>query len=150
MRSRKLARRALVVLGIVMVLSLIAPQAAHATTYNEKFSSFLINGYDRNPRGLRSLALNEFVSNIARSHSAQMARAGRIYHSNLSSVGSRISGWRVLGENVGMGPDLRVLNQAFMNSPGHRANLLCKCFRYVGIGVVQSGRTYFVTHIFYG
>lgn len=150
MRPRKLGRRLVVVLGIVMVLSLIAPQAAQATTYNEKLSTYLINHYDRNPRGLRSLVLNEFVSNIARSHSVQMARAGKIYHSNLSSVDSRIAGWRVLGENVGMGPDIRVLNQAFMNSPGHRANLLCKCFSRIGVGVVQSGRTYFVTHIFYG
>ena len=150
MRPRKFGRRLVVVLGIILVIGLIAPQAAQATTYPEKLSGYYINRLDRGPRGLPYLALNEYVSNIARAHSVQMARAGRIYHSNLNTVGSKIAGWRVLGENVGMGPDLRVLNQAFMNSPGHRANLLCKCFRYMGIGVVQSGRYYFVTHIFYG
>lgn len=150
MRPRITRRRITIVAGIVLTLGFLVPQAAHATTYNEKFSTFLINHYDRNPRGLRSLALNEFVSNIARSHSTMMARRGTIYHSNLSLVGTRISGWRVLGENVGVGPNLRTLNQAFMNSRLHRANLLCKCFSKIGVGVVYSRGYYWVTHIFYG
>lgn len=143
-------RKLVLVVGMVLALSFIAPQAAQATTSAEKYSTYLINHYDRVPRGLRALMLNEYVSNVARSHSYGMARAGKIYHSNLRIVGTRIAGWRVLGENVGVGPDLKAINRAFMNSPGHRANLLCKCYRYVGVGVVQSRGYYWVTHIFWG
>lgn len=144
-------RRTLTILTAVLTFSIFAPTAAHATTYDERVSVYFINQYDRKPRGLRPLAINESASNLARSHSAAMARSGRLYHSSLSYLGSKISGWSTLGENVGVGTSLRTLNQAFMNSPTHRSNILCRCFRQIGVGVVRDRRGYYwVTHIFIG
>ena len=44
------------------------------------------------------------------------------------------TGWSVLGENVGKGPSVSVLHQAFMESPSHKANILGD-FDRVGVGV---------------
>jgi hypothetical protein len=47
--------------------------------------------------------------------------------------------WTALAENVGFGPseDPGVLFQAYMNSPPHRANILDRSTRYLGVGTVE-------------
>ncbi|NHZ70897.1 MAG: hypothetical protein GWP18_04580 [Proteobacteria bacterium] len=72
------------------------------------------------------------LTDDARAQSAAMAAKGSIYHNpGLSGV---TSGWEKLGENVGVGFDVNMLHQAFMDSAGHRANILGD-FNYIGVGV---------------
>ncbi len=72
------------------------------------------------------------LTDDARAQSAAMAAKGSIYHNpGLSGV---TSGWQKLGENVGVGFDVDMLHQAFMDSAGHRANILGD-FNYIGVGV---------------
>lgn len=57
--------------------------------------------------------------------------------------------WNSLGENVGYGPSIPSIQDAFMNSPGHRVSILKAQYEIVGLGVVHgtcSGkeRTYIV------
>jgi hypothetical protein len=95
---------------------------------------------ERAQRGLGTMAVNQDLVAMARRHSQQMADAGTIYHNqNLAAEGPR--GWRLLGENVGVGPDCDSLHVAFMESPHHRDNILEPRFSYVGMGVVRSGDT---------
>ena len=56
--------------------------------------------------------------------------------------------WQRIGENVGVGYSVSSLHDAFMNSSGHRANILGD-FNRVGVGVVHeaSGRIW-VTVVF--
>ncbi|MBA3758188.1 CAP domain-containing protein [Candidatus Saccharibacteria bacterium] len=82
----------------------------------------------------------------------KMVAAGRISHDpNLGGAGTQCYGsrWNKLGENVGVGYDSAGLMQAFINSPGHNANLLDSAWEYLGVGAVRgsNGRT-FVTHRF--
>jgi len=83
------------------------------------------------------------LSSIARSHSALMASKGTIFHtSNLARAFSRFT-WTLGGENVGMGPSMDSLHQAFMASLHHRENNLDKRFHRFGVGVVwRSGIAY--------
>lgn len=68
----------------------------------------------------------------ARQHSANQARSGRMYHGGTS-------GWN--GENVAVGQrDAEDVTRAWMNSPGHRANILNGRFTEIGVGAV--GRYY--------
>src|SRR5204862_1717148 len=48
------------------------------------------------------------------------------------------------GENVGVGPNVDSLEDAFMNSPEHRANILDSDYTEIGIGtaVGKDGRLY--------
>lgn len=44
--------------------------------------------------------------------------------------------WLKLGENVGYGGTIRQVHDAYMNSPGHRANILDPAFQWVGAAAV--------------
>ena len=81
----------------------------------------------------------------ARAHSAEMMAAGNIFHSsNLAGVAS---GWESLAENVGAGPSVSSLHTAFMDSAGHRRNILGD-FNYAGVGVKEADGQIWVTVIF--
>jgi len=82
--------------------------------------------------GLAPLETYWDLTDDARAHSSRMLDKGEIYHS--SSLGSVTGVWEALGENVGMGVDLTGLHNAFMNSSGHKANILGN-YNYVGVGV---------------
>jgi hypothetical protein len=48
--------------------------------------------------------------------------------------------WSRAGENVGVGPDLDALFDAFVASPAHYANVVDPGFDLVGIGITLTGR----------
>ena len=105
----------------------------------------------RASRGLNRLTLDVSLSDKARAHSRAMARQARIFHSsNLSRTYGSGEGTRYLGENVGVGASMRSLHDAFMRSTGHRANILKRQYKRVGVGVVRSGSRYYVTVAFLG
>jgi hypothetical protein len=75
-----------------------------------------------------------------------MAAAGRIWHSTLSD--NITADWKKLGENVGMGGSVDGLHAAFVASPHHYENLVDANFGQIGIGIVMSGDTIFVSEMF--
>jgi hypothetical protein len=77
-----------------------------------------------------------------------MMDANQIYHSTSGELKTAAgSGWSQLGENVGRGGTVSSLHQAFMNSPGHRANILGE-YNYVGIGTGTKEGVLYVTVVF--
>lgn len=58
----------------------------------------------------------------------------RLAHSRLSDGAP--SNWTKLGENVGMGGSIVQVHQAYMNSSGHRRNILDPAFTQMGAGAV--------------
>lgn len=106
-----------------------------------------INGL-RASRGLSQLAVHSQLLSVARNWTERMVQAGRISHNpNLSS---EVSGdWTKLGENVGVGPTVDDLMNAFMASPAHYRNLVDPEWNYVAVGVVRAadGQLY-TTHNF--
>jgi uncharacterized protein YkwD len=99
----------------------------------------------RSTRGLPGLQLNGSLVGMARGWSQQMASAGTISHNPNLGVQAP-SNWQRLGENVGAGPDVQQLHDAFVNSPSHYSNMVDGAFREIGIGVViRSDGTIFVT-----
>jgi len=111
----------------VMVVGLAVPaQAGPEGTLFSRINS------SRSASGLAPLETYWDLTDDARAHSARMMDRGSIYHN--PSLGSVTGVWQALGENVGMGIDLNAMHDAFMNSPGHRANILGN-YNYVGVGV---------------
>ena len=91
---------------------------------------------DRSAEGLSTLATYWDLEDDALAHTERMIDAGHIYHNpNLADVAGPV--WSRLGENVGVGGTVETLHQAFMNSPGHRANVLGD-YTHVGIGVQRD------------
>jgi hypothetical protein len=95
---------------------------------------------DRAAARLKGLSTSSDLQSLAQSRANEMAKAGRIYHT--PNLGTRVSGWKRLGENVGRGPELRDIETAFMNSPSHRENILDPGFSQLGVGVTFDGKEY--------
>jgi hypothetical protein len=105
---------------------------------------------ERSHVGRPRLAVKDDLTVIARRHSRRMAGDHTIYHNN--NLGNEIPGkWYAAGENVGMGPDCQSIHDAFMASPGHRANILDRDYNQVGVGVaLDEHGTVYVTEDFAG
>lgn len=104
---------------------------------------------ERQKNGLAPLTLDSAISNVARMKSKDMSDNNYFAHQSptygsagdmLTQFGIRWSAW---GENIASGqrtPE-EVVN-AWMNSEGHRANILSPNFSKIGVGYVNDGRPY--------
>jgi uncharacterized protein YkwD len=70
-----------------------------------------------------------------------MVEAGYLFHSDLEGCGT-------CGEIVGVGSGLRPLMRAFLHSKPHRRILLSRTYTRVGIGVVRSDGSVWLTAVF--
>lgn len=138
---------ALLTLALVLAsLPLSAlPAGAVVDTGAEARFLQLIN-QERAGAGLGGLSMSAELVAVAREHSAEMGGAGDLYHN--PNLESEVVDWLSIGENVGRGPSVSSLHDAFMASPGHRENILYHKYTQVGIGVeVVEGRIW-VTQVF--
>ena len=138
-----------VVLTVVIALMTIGlGSAVFADSGSEQAFLSAINS-SRASAGLGPLSMEGNLRAHARNHTADMIAADKIYHSTSAELQAAAgSGWSKLGENVGRGGTVASLHQAFMDSPGHRANILGD-YNYAGIGTdtAPDGRLY-VTVVF--
>lgn len=110
---------------------------------------------ERAANGLAPLTLNEKLCGVARTKSQDMKDLGYFSHTS-PTYGSPFDmmksfgiSYRTAGENIAMGqrtPE-EVVN-AWMNSPGHRANILNPSFTQIGVGYVANGNYW--TQMFIG
>jgi cysteine-rich secretory family protein len=136
----------LLVSSALIVFGLLAENASADQFSDEDRFIQLINS-DRAASGLPGLAMDGTLRDLARRHSGEMAGAGQIFHN--SGLASQVpGGWSAIGENVGVGGSVDGLHAAFMNSSGHRANVLGG-YDKAGIGIVMSGSTIYVTEVFW-
>ncbi len=131
--TRRRSRRRLAWVGaavavVVMALGACSPEINHSTD--------LLNA-DRGSAGLPGLSTNIDLYLKAQGWSNHLAQVQSLSHSNLPDGNGY--NWSRLGENVGYGYSLEQVQQAFMSSPGHRANILDGGFNRVGIGVSRDG-----------
>jgi uncharacterized protein YkwD len=100
--------------------------------------------------GLRPVHENLQLDVKADNWAQTMRNSCRIWHSRLADGAP--SNWRKLGENVGMGGNVGQIHWAYMNSPGHRANVLDPRFTAMGTAAVWGNcngyRTLFTVHVF--
>jgi hypothetical protein len=100
----------------------------------------------RQAKGKAKVEVYWDLTDDARSHSRKMAERQELFHT--PNLGSVTTDWKALAENVGVGPSVDLIFDAFMNSSGHRANILGS-YNYIGVGVKtdDAGRLW-VTMIF--
>jgi hypothetical protein len=96
----------------------------------------------RSSAGLPGYAWADDLAAVAQAQAERMAQRLHIYHN--PNLGSDVSGWKKVGENVGVGVGPYQVQQAFMDSPGHRANILSESYTEIGIGTTigTDGRLY--------
>lgn len=112
----------------------------------------------RQKQGLAPLSLNTKLAQVARSYSQRMAE--QKFFSHTSPAGDNIEDraraagifYFMIGENLFTSTNIpqpaTAAVQGWMNSPGHRANILRPEYRETGIGVWQIGNTYYITQLF--
>lgn len=116
--------------------------SAHASNAEEADYLARIND-ERRAHGLRALREKTDLDRVAQRWSEHMADANRLQHN--PRLTRQVTGWRVVGENVGEGGTIRDLDAAFMASPEHRANVLDRDYTQVGIGTVRRDGILWIT-----
>ncbi|GLX21504.1 MULTISPECIES: CAP domain-containing protein [Streptomyces] len=123
-----------------------APQAAGALPEAQAKVLELVN-QARAAAGCPALTVNEKLTKAAQDHSADMAAHRNMSHtgSDGSDPGGRITRagyqWRTYGENVAYGySSPEQVMEGWMNSPGHKRNILDCSYKEIGIGLAQPGQ----------
>ncbi len=103
---------------------------------------------ERIEAGLHPLTWNDQLFNAARSHSLNMAVENYFSHTSLDgrSAGDRIFDagydWQTYGENIAYGyTDPDAVMTGWMNSDGHRANILNGSFCELGVGMAEHANS---------
>jgi|ERR1044072_3783042 uncharacterized protein YkwD len=115
--------------------------------------------YERARQGLKPLIWNDRVANMARLHSRHMAdqhffshqdKDGQIVSNRANKAGIT---WTSIGENLiwfsGASDPVKYAVDSWMDSHGHRINILTKGWKQTGIGaVVAPDGSYYLTQVF--
>jgi hypothetical protein len=142
-----LPRRLTLILTVVALMAAMIPAASPAladTGAEGQFVSLL--NQERAAKGLPKLSVASDLTAVARRHSQRMADGNNLHHN--PNLGSDVSGWQKVGENVGRGPSAGAIHQGFMNSPSHAQNILDSDWTQVGVGVVVRDGQVWVTEVF--
>jgi uncharacterized protein YkwD len=100
---------------------------------------------ERVAAGLKPLAADPELTQVARRHSGDMFARGYFAHNTpegidpferMHEAGVRFD---TAGENLALAPTVQVAHTGLMNSLGHRANILRPEFGRVGIGILDGG-----------
>lgn len=115
-----------------------------------------LTNVERQKAGLPAYAHNWELSRVARYKSQDMANKGYFSHTS-PTYGSpfqmmksfRIN-YRAAGENIAMGQrTAQAVVQGWMNSSGHRANILSRNFTHIGVGYAKNSKgTIYWTQMF--
>lgn len=148
-------RRLLVtaVAAVVVAAGLGVPSAmapAQATSPNSRamdasFDSQVLHytNVERSKRGLRALRPGGCADGFASRHTQRLASRDAFHHQALRPV-LRTCKKRTAGENLAYrSPSLSAQQvvSMWMKSPGHRANILAKKYRFLGVDAFRSERT---------
>ena len=130
MRSRLLfvASMLSLVVSAFALPATAAERAAAPALYTVEENLVYYTNLQRQRHGLRPLTLDTGLLQSARGHAAWMARANSLTHTT-----------RSVAENIAMGqPNSLQAVQDWMNSPGHRANMLNGGYSRVGAAAYTS------------
>ncbi len=155
----KMSKTIAVFSAVVMAMSATVT-LNQSVSAGEDFGSYadevvsLVNA-ERASVGLQPLEAVPVLNDVATMRSQEITRSfshtrpdGRSCSTALDDYGVK---WMTSGENIAYGYDSpeSVVN-GWMNSEGHRANILNQNFEYIGVGVVEYGGLLYWTQTFTG
>ena len=106
---------------------------------------------ERAKRGIAPLIWSNDLVGPAEQWSAAMASKNVLGHRDLSALSAALPSFERLGENIMVGPGTYSASQihaSWMNSAGHRANILEPRFNRIGIGVYSYNGQIWATQEF--
>ncbi len=144
-------------IGFILLLLLLQGFQDHTRSLEQRL--FAEINYVRSEHHLPDLRWNARIAEQARRHSDRMLHHHFLSHNDpeLGGPGDRLSTagivWRACAENIyqefGHSDPVRSAVQSWMQSPGHRQNLLSRIYTNTGIGVaISSQGEVIVTQLF--
>ena len=134
---------------------ILVPEVAVATTaagvaegtYESQVLTYT-NKY-RGSHDLKSLVVRSCVDSYAEKQARKMRDAHKLYHQSMTTIMSACN-LRMVGENIAYGyTSGHLVVNAWMNSPGHRANILKSGYRLLGVGAVKDSHgIWWVSQVF--
>ena len=146
-------RLVVVVAVLLLTLSLAAQNTSGFDAAGEAQILAALN-QSRAEAGVPPLKLDPKLTDAARNHALLLAKHHVLSHqfSGEPPLTERLRSTSLIftaaAENVGMNTQLDDVNDMFMRSPGHRANMLNSAYDGAGIGVVHIGSSYWITEDF--
>lgn len=140
--------------GLVSGTIVTSPASAQTVGIEAEFATRINEA--RIAAGLAPLTVVETLVEGARTWSFKMSEASgrnlagacKLSHNPSLAKEVRLR-WKMLGENVGCAASsAEAMHEAFMNSPQHRRNILDPKFDSLGVAIVTSDTTIFVTEVF--
>jgi len=139
--------------GLVAIVLVFLPAQASAQTFlpsDEERVHHMVDA-TRAEHGLGPLTRSGALDRVARAQSSRMVDRQELFHNpnlaaELTDVGVE---WLWSGENVGVGPYVVAIHDAFVASLHHYENIVRSNYDHIGVGVVSNpaGGVY-VTHVF--
>lgn len=122
------------------------------TSASDEQQALALLNQDRAKNGLSALKANAQLTALARSYAQDMIKRGYFSHYNPEgqSPFDRLNkagiSYKSAGENIGINTSVSGAETSFMNSSGHRANILNSGYTEAGVGVVRTsnGQVYVV------
>ena len=125
----------------LLVTAGTAAAPAEAQTAERKYArqATVATNANRAQEGLAALRTGKCLRRVAVRQATLMAQREQLFHQDLGAVIENCH-LNTAGENVAYGyPNGRsVVNDGWMRSEGHRANILSPSFRIIGIGARQG------------
>lgn len=147
-RRPALLRRATAALVLVLAAAVLVPTSAAAAS-GTAGEVFTLTNTERAKAGVRALVSDPALDAAAAEWARHLAATCTFEHSTSQWRSSRVAayGWVATGENIAAGqPDAKSVMTAWMNSSGHKANILDSRYTGLGVGVATGScyRTYWV------
>lgn len=126
-----------------------APSAVARTAADFESAVHAATNLARVDHDLGKLRKKSCVDRFANRQAKKMAAQGEMFHQDLEPIMDKC-GLTLVGENVAQGfTKAGTLLKAWMDSPGHRANILDARYRQLGVGARKSDEgTWYVAQVF--
>lgn len=139
-----------------------SPPRAHLALHAMAVDILRWTNVERLAHGLPAFEWSPAAAKAALAHSDEMMRLGYFSHTSPNAHNrdplrrAQNAGLRgdslFVGENIASGDfdtrDARAIVRMWMESPGHRRNILHRDFRYLGVGVAGRGSKLWSTQVF--
>lgn len=112
----------------------------------DELEVFNLINEQRTKNGLSALKINSEVQNVARIKAQDMVKNNYFLHTSptygspFDMLNSFKVSYKTAGENIAGNSSNSAAVTAWMNSSGHKANILNSSFNYTGIGVVNGSK----------
>jgi len=118
---------------LLLLCTVVGATACESTPAERNAVIGLVN-LSRSEAGLKGLTENTQLDIKADAWARHLRDVCTLSHSHLQDGAPKE--WMKLGENVGYGGAIDQVHTAYLNSPGHRANIMDPTFKAIGAAAV--------------